>query len=180
VLRLKGADFQVDGDEAAQTAMKKQEINEIFLPTDFQPVLAADEGEGPAHLRQEAAEVLDDGAFQLALGVFFGQIEEIKGVFILHGQHGLVPDLGSERLAETGLVEEVFLVALVIDLVLEDGLGPAKTGGGAEVELALEVVFAAVHDDYVFGPANFCNQWLQNWPVAVFCVKLAHAPKISS
>ena len=31
----------------------------------------------------------------------------------------------------------------------------------------------------VFGPGDFCSQWLQNWLLLVFSVKRAHIPKIA-
>ena len=70
--------------------------------------------------------------------MFIGQTEEIEGVVILHRQHGLCLDFGRQGLIEVGLVEQVFRVTLVVDLVLENGLGPAKASGGAEVELLFQ------------------------------------------
>jgi len=62
------------------------------------------------------------------------------------------------RLVEVGLVEEIFLVALVVDLVAEDGLGPAEASRGAEAELPRQVVLAASHDHQILRPADFSNQ----------------------
>ncbi len=115
--------------------MKEQQINKVFLPTHFKAMLRADKGEQAAHFGKKTPEVLHQGEFQFALGMFIGQPEEIEGVMILHRQHGLRLDLGRQRLIEVGLVEQIFRVTLVVDLVLKNGLGPAKASGGAEVEL---------------------------------------------
>jgi hypothetical protein len=60
---------------------------------------------------------------------------------------------------ETGLVQQVLLVALVVHLVLEYGACPTEAGGGAQVELALQVVPATRENHEVLRPADFSHQW---------------------
>jgi len=95
--------------------------------------------------------------------MFLGQVEKIEGVVILDRQRRLGPDLRRQGGIEVGLVQQVLLVALVVDLVLEHGLGPAEAGGGAEVELSFQQVFASSHDDQVLSPTDFSNQRLEFW-----------------
>jgi hypothetical protein len=62
--------------------------------------------------------------------------------------------------------------------MLQHTFGPAETGCCTQVKLALQVVFAAGHDEQIFCPADFSYQRLEFWLVTVFVVKLAHAPQV--
>ena len=141
-------------------------------------MLRADKGEQSAHFGKKAPEVLHQGESQFPLGMFIGQTEKIEGVMILYRQHGLRLDFGRQGLIEVGLVEQVFCVTLVVDLVLENGLGPAKASGGAKVELLFQYVFTASHDDEILGPTDFSNQWLEFWLALILGVELAHVPEV--
>jgi hypothetical protein len=83
------------------------------------------------------------------------------------------------RKSEIGLVEQVLGVTLVVDLVLQYGLGPAETSGGAQVELAFERVFDATEDNKVFCPTDFSNQWLVFWQLAVTAIEVTHVPQVT-
>ena len=85
VLGLEAADLQLYGHQAAESAMKEQEVDEVLVATDLDAVLVADEREGATHFGQKTAQVVHQGAFQLAFGVLFGQIQEVEGVVVLHG-----------------------------------------------------------------------------------------------
>ena len=96
--------------------------------------------------------------------MLFGKFKEIKGVVVFDGQYGLGLDVVRHGPVKVGLAEQVSFVTLVVDLMLQQGFGPAEAGGRAQVELARQVVLAAAEDDEILGPADFCNQRLQ------FCV----------
>jgi len=52
-------------------------------------------------------------------------------------------------------------MALVLDLMNEDILGPAELAGHAKIELPLQRVLAAIQDCQVVAPANFSHQWCE-------------------
>jgi len=91
--RRRWAGRRVNGHQAAEAAVKEQEVDEVLLSADGDAVLVADERAGAAHLGQEAAQVVHQAALQLAFGVRLGQVQEVEGVVVLHSQRGLSPDL---------------------------------------------------------------------------------------
>ena len=89
------------------------------------------------HSSEEPLDIGDQGGFEFSFFVRVGEFEEIKGVVILDRQFGLRSDGLRQGVVEAGLVEQVFFVGLVLDLMLQHSASPAKTGAGAQVELAL-------------------------------------------
>ena len=64
------------------------------------------------------------------------------------------------------MLRQRFLVALVFALMDEHVPGPAELVGHVDVELALQRVFALIHNGRVVAPGNFSNQWLEFFKVA--------------
>jgi hypothetical protein len=61
--------LEVNHQQAAQGAVKEQEVHAIPLAADAQAALASDEGEVAAEFEQEGFEVADEGVFEFSLGV---------------------------------------------------------------------------------------------------------------
>lgn len=77
------------------------------------------------------------GWFEFALFVCVGEFQKIESVVIFYRQLGLRGDGLWQGIVEAGLVEQVFFVGLVVDLMFQHSACPAKTCCGAQVELAL-------------------------------------------
>jgi len=79
------AQLEVDDHQAAQPAVKEQEVDPVPFVIDPQPPLTDDEGEVTAQLHQERFQVLNERLFQVALGVFVFEVQEFEeiGVFDL-------------------------------------------------------------------------------------------------
>jgi hypothetical protein len=111
----------------------------------------------------EAVQVADQGVLQLAFRVLVGQIQEVEAVAILDGQDGLGAERGRQGLIEAGLVQQVLLVAPMIHLVLEHGARPTEADGGAQVDLALQVIPATGENHEILRPAYFSHQRQEFW-----------------
>ena len=179
-LRQEFADFQFNGDKAAQTAVKQQEVDEKLFAVHLQPVLAAHEGEHAAHGPEEILDPGDERPLQLPLAVLLAQLQKIEGVFVLHRQLGLGAKFRRQRLVEVGLAQQGFFIALVVDLVNEDILGPAELAGHAQIEFPLQRVLAALQDGQVVAPADFSHQWCEFFESGVRLEKGFHPPEVGS
>ena len=70
--------------------MEEQQIDAVPLLTNPQPSLSSDESEVAAKLQQKIFQLLDEGVFQIVLGVLVLQIKELQhiGVFdLFFGRH---------------------------------------------------------------------------------------------
>jgi len=90
------------------------------------------------------------GLVQLTLGMFVAQFQKVESVLVLHRQLGLIANFVRESLLKIGLIEQGFLVSLVLDLMKQYILCPAKFPGHTKVELTIKIVLAFFHDDHVF------------------------------
>ena len=120
----------------------------------------------------------DERPLQLPLAVFLAQLQKIEGVFVLHRQLGLGAKFRRQRLVEVGLAEQGFFIALVVDLVNEDILGPAELAGHAQIEFPLQRVLAALQDGQVVAPADFSHQWCEFFESGVRLEKSLHPPEV--
>jgi hypothetical protein len=68
------------------------------------------------------------------------------------------------------------LIALVLDLVDKDILGPTKLLRHPDVEFAFQIIFALGHDHQMLGPTDFSNQWLEFWVRMIRQIELTHVP----
>ena len=64
-LRLKFADLQLNGDEAFEETMIKEQINEVFLLPGHHSMLPADEAKPVAKFQDEILQLLNQLVFQL-------------------------------------------------------------------------------------------------------------------
>src|SRR3546814_1605914 len=74
------AELQVDDDQAAQLAMEEQQIDAIPSLVDAQTSLPPDEGKAIAQLRQEVLRPPNQGLFEVGLGIFVLEVEELKHI----------------------------------------------------------------------------------------------------
>jgi len=72
VLGLELAHFELEGDEAREAAVEEDEVDREILLADLYGVLGADEAKIATELGDEAAEVTQDGAVEVRLGVAVG------------------------------------------------------------------------------------------------------------
>ena len=130
-------------------------------------MLVAYESKSSSQFRKKTAEVANKCFFKLAFAVFFRQFKKVKAVMVFNRKRGLSLDRLRESLIKVRLIKQVFLVALVVDLVLQDGFRPPKASRRPQIELTLQGVFAARKNNEIFRPADFCNQWLQFWKIPI-------------
>lgn len=64
------ADFEFDGDETNQAAMKKEQIEGKILSADLEGMLGTDEAEIAAQLGDEAAQIPQQAAVEVGFVVF--------------------------------------------------------------------------------------------------------------
>ena len=74
------ADFEFDGDEAIQAAMKKEQIEGKILSPDLEGMLGTDEAEIAAQLGDEAAQIPQQAAVEVGFVVFGRKTEKFKRV----------------------------------------------------------------------------------------------------
>ena len=74
--------FQVHHDEALQFAVEENQIDPIPFCSDAQALLARNEGEIVAQLKQELLEAQDQRVFDVRLRVLIFQIQEFKNEWI--------------------------------------------------------------------------------------------------
>ncbi len=77
------AEFQIDDDQAAQPAMKQQQIHAIPGLVDAQSTLPSHEGEAFPKFQQETCQTLRQGGFQVGFRVFVLEIEKLQHIRIL-------------------------------------------------------------------------------------------------
>jgi len=178
ILRLELADLELDGDEALESAVEKQQIDEILPALDLQAELAADKSEHASHSAEEILDAADQGTLQLALRMLVAQLQKIEGVFVPDSKPGPGAQCRAQRRIEICLTQQAFFVTLIFDLVDENVFRPAEFPGHANVEFALQEIFAAGHDDQIMAPCNFSNQRLEFWRRMIFGIQLPHIPKV--
>ena len=132
-------------------------------PSISKSILAAHEGKHAAHLTQEVFDPGDDRPFKFSFAVLLAQFEKVEGVFISDRQLGLVFDRFGQGFFKVGLAQQGLFIGLVLDAKRQDILGPAEFAGHADVEFPLPDRPCSVHDDQMFRPADFSNQWLEFW-----------------
>ena len=69
-------------------------------------------------------------------------------------------------------------VALIVDLMNEDVLGPAEFAGHAHIEFPLQRILAAFQNGQVMTPADFSHQWCDFFKAAVRLKKDLHPPEV--
>jgi hypothetical protein len=90
---------------------------------------------------------------------------------ILDRQHGLRLDGFRHCGVKVGLSFEILRVTVIVELVLQHIFRPTETGSRTQVKLSFQFILATRHNQQIFSPTNFCNQWLQFWLICViFCV----------
>ena len=65
VLRLEGADLEVEGDEGLQEPVVEKRVDEILLAADGEPMLPPNEAEAVAQLEYERLERVDQTVLKL-------------------------------------------------------------------------------------------------------------------
>lgn len=149
-----GAELEVDDDEAAQAAVKEDEIDAIPDAADSEAALAADEGEVAAQLQQEGLQVVAESILQIGFRVFVFEIEELEHERIAQGLvHGEgVAGLRLRAFLEHGgfvLGKQSALVEKGADLPVELADTPAAAQGFLFVKAAGRLVFDGEELDVV-------------------------------
>ena len=89
VLRLKLLDFQFDGYETSQAAMKEKQVEFEIPAADLDGIVAADEAKVAAEFDQKILEALDQAAMKVALGVVLGETEEFEQIAVFEDGCGV-------------------------------------------------------------------------------------------
>jgi len=76
--------LEVDDDEAAQLAMKKQQIDAIPFIADAEAALASDKSEIAAKFSQETFEMQNERFFNFRLGILIFEAEKFEHVRIFY------------------------------------------------------------------------------------------------
>jgi len=138
---VEGAEIEVNDDEAAQVAVEEDEVHAIPLAAHTEAALASDEGEVAAEFEQEGFEVADEGVFEVGLGVFVAEVEELEHERVAHGfVHAVgVAGLRLRAFAEHGgfvFGKQGALVEEGADLPVELAHTPAAAQGFVFIEVA--------------------------------------------
>ena len=156
-LRFEGADFEVEGDEGLEEAVVEEEVDEILLFPEGDPVLAADEAEAVAEFEQEGLQARDEAGFEFAFPHGAAQAEKFQIVGTLEHLVGLLGEV--LRQGEIEVVRLLFrdgaLVGAGLDLVEQHIARPAEAGGGAEIPEAGGGGGEFVQNEEVLPPGNF-------------------------
>lgn len=110
-----------------------------------------------AELGDEAAEVPNEGAVEVALGVAVGEREELEAVGVLE----LVEGVGVDSYERGGCSLRGGCATQSrarLDLPLELALGPALLDRSEDVEFARFSRLRLAEDDEVMGPGQLCHQ----------------------
>jgi len=83
VCGLELADLELEGDQAGQAPVEEHQVDGEVLVPDLDRVLGSDEAEVAAELGDEAAEVAEQRAMEIGLGVTVVQLEELQVVGVL-------------------------------------------------------------------------------------------------
>ena len=84
VLRLEGAELEIEGDKGLEHAVIKEKVHEIFLSPEDQSVLPADEAEAVTQFQDELLQSFDEPVLQLALLHGAADAEKFKVIAALH------------------------------------------------------------------------------------------------
>jgi hypothetical protein len=82
------AQFQIDGDEAFQTAVIEEEVEIEVVGIDLYAGLATEEGEAVAEFEEEGFEFAQDGVFEVFFEVAVFEAEEVEDVGIAEDEVG--------------------------------------------------------------------------------------------
>jgi hypothetical protein len=88
VLGLEGCNLQFEGDEGLEPAMVEEEVEAEIFATDLEQIFFADETKVAAELDEEAAEVGDESALEVGLGVGLGQLKKIEKIGVFEERAG--------------------------------------------------------------------------------------------
>ena len=143
--------------------MVEEEIDEILLLPEGDPVLAADEAEAVAEFEQEGLQAGDEAVFEFAFPHGAAQAEELQVVGTLEHLVGLLGEVLRQREIEVVrlLFRDRAFVGTGLDLVEQDIARPTEAGGGAEIPKAGGGIRELVQDEEVLAPWNFCSNLLQ-------------------
>ncbi|OQB96671.1 MAG: hypothetical protein BWX86_00635 [Verrucomicrobia bacterium ADurb.Bin122] len=161
--------------------MVKEQIDEILLLAEDEPVLAADEAKTVAQFQDEALHLRDKAILQVALLYLAVDAEEFEAVTGLECFLGLLREGCRQRRGEVvGFAfRERALVGAGFDLVEQYGTAPAEASRGLEVIETGSGVFGLVENEQVMAPGDFCDKLPQKLigralpPMRGFCGKLS-------
>ena len=143
---LEGLQLQLDGDQPAQVAVEEEQVEVKIVLADAHALLPGDEGEASAQLQQDALDLAQDGALEVALAVGAFQSQKIEEIGITKdgiGRHAAIAEVGDfcgdDRLGvlrQRGALEQH-----AADLLPERAHIPALDAAHLGVEVAGERVF---------------------------------------
>jgi len=76
--RFELLDLQIDNDEAAQTKVRKEQVQIVVLASNFEVILAADEGKALAQFQDRGAQVIEQAAFHFTFKQVRAQRQELE------------------------------------------------------------------------------------------------------
>ena len=87
---IKSGDFQLNGDEAVQATVEKQQVDRAVARADLDGILLADEGEIAAQFPQKLPQTVDQGPPEVRLGVSGWQVQKFNDVAVFEVLAGLL------------------------------------------------------------------------------------------
>jgi hypothetical protein len=142
VLGLEFVGFQLEIDEAVEGAVEEEEVEAKIASADLDEVFASDVTEVASEFDEELAELLNEGAVEVAFVVGLREVEEVEEVGVLKYACGIGIQLSHQWCdfwrGEDGALEEG-----AGELAFEFAFAPFFAGGEFEVEGAFFGVFAA-------------------------------------
>ncbi len=79
-LRLEGAELQLEGHQCLEEAMVEEQVDEILLLSEHEPMLSSDKAEAVAEFQKEGLQAADEAVLQLTLPHRTTQAEELEVV----------------------------------------------------------------------------------------------------
>ena len=158
VLGLELFNFEIDRDQAVESAMKEQQIDKEVAIADLKWIITADKAEIAAEFDQKLLELFDQRPLQFAFGMFGRKLQKFEQVSILENRRGFGVNFSHHR-CEFWRREYGALEQRPIQLTLQIPLSPFFSDAHSKIKLSFLIEFAAAHDEQVVGPAQFCHQW---------------------
>ena len=162
MFRCETARLELDDDMAAETGVVEEQIEEEVLVADLEVDLASDEGEAGAEFKEEVLDMGDQASFQFFFATATIGADEVEEVGIFEDLGGKVRVCRRQSGGEIVLGFALAEVLACLDLVDEDGLGPAVAGGGFGIPEAGGGIGELVEQGDIVTPRQLCNGALHN------------------
>lgn len=125
--------------------MVEEEVDEELLPTDIEQLLPTHEREASAELKKKLRDVTHQRGLDLALERLVAQPQDVEAVGVLQVLSGQVRGGLRQRALEVRLRLAESVDCTEVDMVVEDGPGPAVRERGLRISDAVSFALEPCH-----------------------------------